>query len=117
MGRLRGWGGRTTVTTLQSSGGSQTARRRRDGAWPDGAAAAGRCCCLFGRDATEAGHWQVDVLPFAGQCLSCWRVQRGLLKKLLGGGIAHVWLAFSCPNGAPLKFHNLGVEGWVQLCF
>ena len=45
------------------------------------------------------------------------RVQLGLVKEPLDGGIAHVWLAFSSPNGAPLEFHNLGVEGWVQRFF
>ena len=60
-----------------------------------------------------AGACQIDARSFAG----IGRVQPGRLKDLLDGVIAHVWFALSCPNGAPLEFHDFGVEGWVQPCF
>ena len=44
------------------------------------------------------------------------RVQRGFLEELLDSGIAHKWVAFSSPNGAPLEFYGVGMEGWVQPC-
>ena len=52
----------------------------------------------------------------AAFCLPVWRSleQYGLSKELLDSGISHLWLAIASSNGAPLKFNDLLVGGWMH---